>query len=769
MGSVRDAFNSAWADGPTGSPAQPEKSVIRGVGATIDAALSSAINGVVIGGAVVYATRAALYADLAHPAGRLGVVYNDGTASYNGVYVKSGASGSGSWAITAIALPATFAADLAEAIADISDLQSGKLDNTIASDRLLGRDSAGTGAVEAISLTNGLAFTGSGQIGLADMPQGTFKGRMADGGTGAPTNLTAAQAKNVLGLDNVDNTSDAAKPLSNAAINEAVYGSIIDLTNVAGSGGAYTADIRSSQAAVTINNGTKFAFVPNHANPGAVTLTIGATTYDITGVQGAALAGGELKANRVYILRRGSSTSMRLVGVATGTDIGLGKIDEITVTGLTPLVQDGARAHLWLDAIGHLGGRGLTASMRASAISDIATPVNPTGPRTPILTSGGNVLLWLEEDGVHGQGLSPGLSTAEIEATYAKKGWAGDLPASTDGRTLTRVRRKAAERRGGGASPLRVALHGDSWSQGNPIPTAMASYLAEIFGDCGKSWVHAATSGHWAGVTVTASANWSWVDADTATGWPYGSSPDGQMGWTDRNDDTLTIVTPSCTEARIYTRQHGGTWRYRVDGGAYTTVNETTGGALTTTVITGLSAGSHTVDIDATGNAGVVAWCGMDTRTAGAKAEVIKLGNGGLTGLDMRTYITGTADIWADLAPDIVITILGTNDYIYADSTVAEFRAALDDMVSTIRPAVPGVGFVLVAPALSPTTPVTPLSAYRDAMYSSALSLDADYLSAYDLIAPYADDPALWQNDRHLNQLGGDVLARLINNRLMGL
>ncbi|UEM13674.1 hypothetical protein J4G43_004965 [Bradyrhizobium barranii subsp. barranii] len=44
-----------------------------------------------------YATKAALDADLAHGANTLAMVYADSTAANNGIYVKSGTSGSGSW------------------------------------------------------------------------------------------------------------------------------------------------------------------------------------------------------------------------------------------------------------------------------------------------------------------------------------------------------------------------------------------------------------------------------------------------------------------------------------------------------------------------------------------------------------------------------------------------------------------------------------------------------------------------------------------------
>lgn len=52
-------------------------------------------------GFIPFETLSALNADLAHDAGTLVYVYGDSTASNNGDYVKSGASGSGSWAKTA--------------------------------------------------------------------------------------------------------------------------------------------------------------------------------------------------------------------------------------------------------------------------------------------------------------------------------------------------------------------------------------------------------------------------------------------------------------------------------------------------------------------------------------------------------------------------------------------------------------------------------------------------------------------------------------------
>lgn len=100
---------------PASGMSEPEKAKGRAVLALIDAALASlGVNGAIT---VKKATKSLLDADLAHAADTLAVVYNDATSANNGIYAKSGTSGSGSWAITALALPSSFAADLAQVLA----------------------------------------------------------------------------------------------------------------------------------------------------------------------------------------------------------------------------------------------------------------------------------------------------------------------------------------------------------------------------------------------------------------------------------------------------------------------------------------------------------------------------------------------------------------------------------------------------------------------------------------------------------------------------
>ena len=437
----------------------------------------------------------------------------------------------------------------------------------------------------------------------------------------------------------------------------------------------------------------------------------------------------------------------------------------------TPLIGWGAGAKniaLWLDNNGLLNGVGISPQMLSNSSFGFIEPITWTGNKIPLVCAGSKVLLWMNDSGVlSGVGIGDGNS-----ALYAPRVSSSAIPATTDGRSLSRARAAAAKSRAASGS-LRIALLGDSWHQGLPIPNAYQAFFAGLLGGCEKSWIHANTSGQWSGVSVsvTASGGWTLIDADSSNVHPYGQGPDGQMLWTSGATETITITTAQATEIRLYTRKQGGTFRYRVDGGSWTTVADgVSDNSVRITTITGLTDTNHTVNIDTTGNAGVVAWVGAYTTRSAAKAEILKMGNGGITGFDTRSYFTSTTAIWADLNPDLVVICLGTNDYIYAESPVSEYTAAITEMVATLRSACgANVGIVLVAPALSPSAAVAPLYQYRDAAYSLALALGVEFLNLYDTVAPYAIDPSIWTDNRHLNQLGGDVAVRLLYNRLLGV
>jgi hypothetical protein len=103
MGAIASAFEAAFRDYvTTGVPAsgehEPEKDEIRAIGPLVETAVATAGLGGLVD--VIHTTRAAIDADLAHPADTVGLVYADATDGYNDLYIKTGAPGAGGWTNT---------------------------------------------------------------------------------------------------------------------------------------------------------------------------------------------------------------------------------------------------------------------------------------------------------------------------------------------------------------------------------------------------------------------------------------------------------------------------------------------------------------------------------------------------------------------------------------------------------------------------------------------------------------------------------------------
>lgn len=104
MGTIASTFASVYRDYivdgvPASGDHDPLKSEIRGIGTIIETALGTLSLGSV---SVTKDTRAHLNSDLAHADSTVALVYADTTDANNDLYVKAGASGSGSWTLTNI-------------------------------------------------------------------------------------------------------------------------------------------------------------------------------------------------------------------------------------------------------------------------------------------------------------------------------------------------------------------------------------------------------------------------------------------------------------------------------------------------------------------------------------------------------------------------------------------------------------------------------------------------------------------------------------------
>jgi hypothetical protein len=160
--------------------------------------------------------------------------------------------------------------------------------------------STNTLTVSAISGT-GIANDSVSNANLANMAQGTIKGRAAAAGTGDPTDLTAAQVKTVLALIAAD-LSDFNEAAQDAVLGASVDSTSIDIT--------YT-DASNNWTATVIPGGVNHNLLLNyvadqHVAHTGVTLTAGA---GLTG-------GGDISANRAFAVGAGTGITVNADDVA---------------------------------------------------------------------------------------------------------------------------------------------------------------------------------------------------------------------------------------------------------------------------------------------------------------------------------------------------------------------------------------------------------------------------------------------------------------------
>jgi hypothetical protein len=219
---------------------------------------------------------------------------------------------------------------------------------------------------------------------------------------------------------------------------------------------------------------------------------------------------------------------------------------------------------------------------------------------------------------------------------------------------------------------------------------------------------------------------------------------------------------------RLFYTDLDGTFRWRLNGGAWTAVAGTNTGNPAKTVIAAGSAGPHILEMDLTGNAGTVERLGVYA-TGLAGVEVSKVGNGSYHMLHaplMTGAVNGIhgAFALADMVPDGQIFIGGTND---ALATVAGPSTAYFEGVAAhherLTAANPHAGTLFIVPPHNGTAVFLPMDHYRDVARSYAGGRQSiGVLSMCDIWPAYAalsGIAGIWLDTAHLGSLGLSMLS----------
>ncbi|WP_454878589.1 SGNH/GDSL hydrolase family protein [Serratia inhibens] len=345
-------------------------------------------------------------------------------------------------------------------------------------------------------------------------------------------------------------------------------------------------------------------------------------------------------------------------------------------------------------------------------------------------------------------------------------------PLVTSGKNLFRWRSKIAKLNAGVLARAKILITGDSWAEFVTIPERYSAWLYGAYQKSADGWISVQGDFYLNGTTLTKSG-WTFYDASINTTAPtYGCAMDGMAITATSTTATVNVTGLTATDISIYYRDGNGTFRYSIDGG--TPVVVTGGGTnITTSIkISGLANSTHNVTIDTVGNAGNVTIYGFYGESPSVNGiEIVKAGNAGARGLDYQTEIsTYISKYGSEINPDLVIVILGTNDYRGAGITVDSFIGGIDAIVQGYRTPHPDVGIVFVCPAQSKGVPnPNPLSTFISAATDYCMSNNVEFVDLFSAFPSYdeANSLGLWIDTLHLNSVGAQFLVDLTKEKIL--
>lgn len=444
---------------------------------------------------------------------------------------------------------------------------------------------------------------------------------------------------------------------------------------------------------------------------------------------------------------------------------------------LRAVVEQGGRVAIWLDDTGDLDAKGMAPNLRRSAVSDISSPITNASSFVPVAEIAGEVAVWLERGMLAARAIAPSLTLAignDLASRFAPANSAGARPLATDGRTLGRYYAKLGMLRAGAPVQIHIGFNGDSWSDQRWIAEAIQAVIGEEFPILQAPGFISCNNDQTAlnGVTRTYSAGWTYTDGSNSTVFPYGAGPDGKCMSTSATDQTYTVANVVAKTIKIFYRNYGGTFSYRVDGGAWSAdVVCPNNGTPANIAITGLAETAHTLEIRTVNNAGVVALTGFAGLTDTPGILLSKWGNGGTTGYAINYYAPFMAPVLAELGIDLNATILGTNDIRGSSSSPALFTQAMGGIFDALKAAIPDAGQIAILPPLNGGVIVQSLPAYVDATLDWAFDAGAEVMNLCDQLPAYAVTVGygMWSDTLHFNAYGGRYFADRMNDHFLHL
>lgn len=445
------------------------------------------------------------------------------------------------------------------------------------------------------------------------------------------------------------------------------------------------------------------------------------------------------------------------------------RISKIPTGNVHPIVADPkGNSPLWLDE-GRLGFTELEPLSQKRVKLQMGLGNSGVLNIVPIVVDpNGDCPLWIQKGllnfaGIHANAVQLIKEQfGDIDPQKKSNTTGASYPILSDGASLTQWRAKASRIKSGIAQQVRLLITGDSWTEHKTITNEILPLVRGDLGEAGSGWINlGAENNQLDNISVSKAGAWAYRDLDATSSFPHGSGPDGFILTSTAAGDTLTVSNLSKgNKLTVFYGKADGAFKYSINGGAETTITSSASGSTVQSTTIDVSADSNIVF---TTLSGTIVLFGMHLRkSTGTGVEVSKVGNGSCTGQDyLKISPAAQANFNDYLKPDLVIIILGTNDYRKGHS-VANYKAGISAMIDGYRTNNPNCGFILIAPANSNATPIIPLVDFRDAVYEIAQEKKCEFYNMHDDWEIYSieNSNGMWNDSLHVSKSGAYRIAK---------
>lgn len=323
---------------------------------------------------------------------------------------------------------------------------------------------------------------------------------------------------------------------------------------------------------------------------------------------------------------------------------------------------------------------------------------------------------------------------------------------------------KRAKINNGTAALLNIVCIGDSWTYG--IANTLRSALQATYGAAGDGMLQFQSGYLTIGSsTIAYTGAWDFLVAAPTYGLGYQA-----VNSTDVATPAKITVTATGTDLIVHyvDQSGGGEFRYRVDAGAWTTIDTDGTEAYRTATISGLSSASHALEIEmvSAGSVGVTL-VGVEVIDGSDGVIVNWCGHAGATA---DKYITNDEDRFAEALvahnPDLITLQLGINDY--ADYPYSDFTTNMNTLIDRIQAALPATDILLITEPDVGAARTWPMSDYAAAVRSIATAQGVAMFDLHMNWGPYADGNArgLYVNPTHPTPQGYQSISDLLIDRM---